>query len=142
MRLEPIATFQPRLLVPAGHPLAGAGPVRPADVAGEAFIDMPPGFCNRVRSDTDFRRAGISRTIAVEVSDVTTIPSYVESGIGLAVVAPLAAEAGARVVPVGLDPPASTWTLAVATLATPAPTRATQAFLDLVDDHIVRRDLY
>jgi DNA-binding transcriptional LysR family regulator len=142
LRVEPIATFQPRLLVPADHPLAGARTLTPADVAGEAFIDLPPGFCNRTRTDNDFRRSGVTRTIAVEVSDLTTIPGYVGSGVGLALVPPLAAEAGAPVVPVDLDPPAATWTLAVARLAAPAPTRATRAFLDLVDDHVVHRDRY
>jgi DNA-binding transcriptional LysR family regulator len=139
--VEPIATFQPRLLVPADHPLAGAGPVSPAAVADEAFVDLPPGFCNRTRTDNDFRRAGISRTIAVEVSDLTTVPAYVASGIGLALVPPLATEAGAGVVAVDLDPPAATWTLAVARLDA-TPTRATSALLDLVDDHVSRRDRY
>ena len=142
VHLHPIATFQPRLLVAADHPLAGCERVAPAAVADEAFIDLPPGFCNRDRSDDDFRRAGITRTIAVEVSDLSAIPAYVESGIGLALVPPLAAEAGARVVPVDLDPPAATWTLAVARLDTPAPTRATLAFMDLVEDHVVQRDHY
>jgi DNA-binding transcriptional LysR family regulator len=80
--------------------------------------------------------------VAVEVSDLSTIPGYVESGIGIAVVAPLTAEAGARVVPVALDPAPTPWTLAVATLDSSGPTRATQAFLDLVDDHVVQRDFY
>ena len=142
VRVEPIATYLPRLLVPADHPLAGRERVTRAEVAAEAFIDLPPGFCNRVRTDDDFRGAGITRTVAVEVSDVGTIPGYVESGIGIALVAPLAAEQDARVVPVALDPPPATWTLAVATLGSAEPTRATRAFLELIDDHVVRRDLY
>ncbi len=142
LRVDPIATFQPRLLVAADHPLAGERRVTAARVADEAFIDLPTGFCNRTRTDNDFRRAGISRTIAVEVSDLTTIPGYVGSGIGVALVPPLATEDGAPVVPLDLDPPAATWTLAVARADPPAPTRAAQAFLDLVDDHVVRRDRY
>ncbi len=140
--LRPIATFQPRLLVAADHPLAGRERVSPEEVADEPFIDLPQGFCNRDRSDTDFRRSGITRTIAVEVSDLTTIPSYVESGIGVALVPPLATEVGARVVPVPLDPPAAPWTLSVAHLATPAPTRALRSFLALIDTHITQRDRY
>ncbi len=142
LHLDAIATFQPRLLVPAGHPLAGETSVSPAAVAGEPFIDLPPGFCNRVRTDDDFRRAGITRRIAIEVGELSAIPGYVESGIGVAMVPPLAAEAGARVVPVDLDPPAATWTLGVARSTTAAPTTAAHAFLDLVDDHVVRRDRY
>ncbi|WIM92983.1 LysR family transcriptional regulator [Actinoplanes oblitus] len=142
LRLDPIAEFQPRVLVPAGHPLAGRATVSPAALADEPFIDLPPGFCNRIRTDNDFRRAGITRTIAVEVSDITTIPGYVASGIGLALVPPLAAEDGQDVAPVDLDPPAAAWTLAVASLGGPTPSPAVRAFLDLVDAHVVRRDRY
>lgn len=139
--IDPVTTFQPRLLVAADHRLAGEERVTPAQVAGEAFVDLPVGFCARTRTDNDFRRAGVSRTIAVEVSDLTTIPAYVASGVGVALVPPLAAEAGAPVVAVDLDPPAATWTLAVARPDT-TPTRATGAFLDLVDTHVRHRDRY
>ncbi|MBM2620971.1 LysR family transcriptional regulator [Actinoplanes sp. LDG1-06] len=142
LHVESIATFQPRLLVPASHPLAGRKCVSAAAVADEPFIDLPPGFCNRVHTDNDFRLAGIVRRIAIEVGDLSTIPGYVESGIGLALVPPLVAEAGARVVPVDLDPPAATWVLAVARSADVAPTRAAAAFLAMVDDHVVRRDRF
>ncbi len=142
LHLEEIATYQPRLLVPPGHPIAGRSSVAAAEVAGEDFIDLPPGFCNRVRTDNDFRRAGITRTVAVEVSDLSAIPGFVDAGIGLALVPPLATEAGTGVVPVPLDPPAATWSLAVARLAGPVPSRAAAAFLELVDEHVVRRDAY
>jgi DNA-binding transcriptional LysR family regulator len=133
--LTPIATFQPRLLVPADHPLASAERAGPAALAGEPFIDLPAGYCNRIRSDADFRRAGLSRTVVVEVVDLATIPRYVEAGLGVAVVPPLRAEAGARVVAVDLDPPATPWTLAVARPAATPPSRALQAFLDLIPAH-------
>jgi DNA-binding transcriptional LysR family regulator len=135
IELTPIATFQPRLLVPADHPLATAGRADAGALAGEPFIDLPAGYCNRIRSDNDFRRAGLSRTVVVEVVDLATIPRYVEAGLGVAVVPPLRAESGARVVPVGLDPPATPWTLAVARPAATPPSRALQAFLDLIPAH-------
>ncbi|MEU4626502.1 LysR substrate-binding domain-containing protein [Actinoplanes sp. NPDC023801] len=90
--LAPIATFRPRLLVPAGHPLASVERAAPGALAGEPFVDLPAGYCNRVRSDNDFRRAGLSRTVVVEVVDLATIPRYVEAGLGIAVVPPLRAE--------------------------------------------------
>ncbi|GAA2643148.1 LysR family transcriptional regulator [Paractinoplanes durhamensis] len=142
LHLEPIATFGPRLLVPEGHRLAGAGPVALAEIAAEQFVDLPPGFCNRVRTDDAFRRAGLGRDVAVEVIELTSIPEYVASGIGVALVPPLASEDGAGVVPVALDPPAEPWTLALARLNAGEPTRATRAFLDLLDEHVVRRDRY
>jgi DNA-binding transcriptional LysR family regulator len=142
LHVDEIARFQPRLLVPAGHPLAGEPSVSPAAVADHPFVDLPPGFCNRVRTDNDFRLAGITRRIAIEVNELSTIPRYVESGIGLAVVPPLAAESDAKVVPVALDPPAESWVLGVARSTTIPPTRATQAFLNLIDTHVTRRDRY
>ena len=140
--LDPIAVFEPRLLVAEGHRLAGSGPVTLAEVAGEPFIDLPPGFCNRVRTDDDFRRAGLSRTVAVEVVELTAIPQYVGSGMGVALVPPLSAETGSPVVAVEIAPAGTGWTLAVAHLRRPEPSRATRAFLGLVDDHVVRRDRY
>ncbi|WP_229069996.1 LysR family transcriptional regulator [Actinoplanes sp. DH11] len=140
--MDPVATFQPRLLVPLGHPLAGTERVDAAALAGEPFVDMPAGYCNRLRSDNDFRRAGLTRTVVVEVSDLTTVPRYVEAGLGVAVVPPLRAEAGARVVPVELDPPATPWTLAVARPAAIAPSRAVRAFLELVPEHTAGTDAY
>jgi DNA-binding transcriptional LysR family regulator len=142
VRSTPIATFQPRLLVPADHRLAGCERTTWAEVAGEPFIDLPLGFCNRSRTDNDFRGAGVTRQIAVEVSDLSTIPGFVESGIGIALVPPLVAEIGTRVVPVAIDPPAASWTLAVATAASTAPTRATAAFLELVGAHVVQTERY
>lgn len=142
IHLDPIATFQPRLLVAADHPLAGREKVTPAELADEAFIELPQGFCNRTRADNEFRRAGITRTIAVEVPELSTVPGYVASGLGLALVPPLASEAGAQVVPVALDPPAQPWTLALARNSTATRTRAARAFADLVERHVVRRDVY
>jgi DNA-binding transcriptional LysR family regulator len=142
LHLSPITTFQPRLLVPAGHPLAGRDRVTRPELAGESFIDMPVGFCNRSRTDIDFHGAGLNRTVAVEVSDVTTIPGYVESGVGIALVPPLANEATAKVVAIELDPPARSWTLALARPATSDPTRATAALLDMVEEHVDRHGWY
>ncbi|MBG0564547.1 LysR family transcriptional regulator [Actinoplanes aureus] len=133
--LTPIATFQPRLLVAEDHPLAARKTTAPGALAGEQFIDLPAGYCNRVRTDNDFRRAGLTRTVVVEATDLTTIPRYVEAGLGVAVVPPLRAEAGARVVPVELDPPATPWTLALARPSAIPPSRALRAFLALVPAH-------
>ena len=56
LHLDAIAEYQPRVLVPAGHPLAERTTVSRAALADEPFIDLPPGFGNRIRTDHDFRR--------------------------------------------------------------------------------------
>ena len=142
LQLDPITEFRPRLLMAANHPLANRERVTRQEVAGEPFIDLPLGFCNRARTEADFHSAGVIRTTAVEVSDLTTIPGYVESGIGVALVPPLLTEADAQVVAVDLDPPAATWTLTLARPNDVTPTRATQALLDMVDEHVTRNGYY
>ncbi|GLY16819.1 LysR family transcriptional regulator [Kineosporia rhizophila] len=132
IELTPIAEYQPRLLVPAGHPLAGAKAVSMNELSPSPFIDMPAGFCNRGRTDADFRRAGVARSIVVEVTDLTSIPGFVEAGAGVAVVPPLQTETGRRVVPVALDPPATPWILGLARPASTTRTRAAEAFTALV----------
>ncbi|WP_250002841.1 LysR substrate-binding domain-containing protein [Actinoplanes sp. M2I2] len=42
LHVHGLATFQPRLLVPAGHPLASAPSVSPAAVADEPFVGLSP----------------------------------------------------------------------------------------------------
>ena len=140
--LHPLVTYQPRLLVPAAHPLASADRVSLDQLAGESFVDLPSGFCNRTRTDHDFVRAGITRSVVVEVGDLTTVPEYVESGIGLAVVPPLRAEAERQVVALEIEPSATAWTLAVATAAAPGRSRVVDAFLELVDEHVVDRERF
>lgn len=137
-----LATFQPRLLVPSAHPLAGRASIDREELRDEQFVDLPGGYCNRSRSDADFRRAGITRSIAIEVSDLPAIPAYVAAGLGVALVPPLQSEAGAAVASVALEPPASPWMLALAHLdrARIAPT--IEAFRALLPDHITSTDRY
>ena len=140
--LHPLVRYQPRLLVPSEHALASRRRVRLDHLAEESFVDVPAGFCNRARTDADFQRAGIARSVVVEVGDLTTVPEYVESGLGVAVVPPLRAETDRRVTAVDMEPAATPWTLAVATSAATPPTRVVEAFLELVDAHVVDRERY
>jgi len=73
-------------LLPAGHPMAGRAELSLADLAEERFVDTLRGFGNRVVVDRAFDAIGAPRRIAVEVSDMTTVPEYVQAGLGVAVV--------------------------------------------------------
>lgn len=129
-----------RLLLPTGHPLASARPVDLADLAGERWIDGPPGFGNRLQVDALFDRAGARRTVVVEVPDVSTFPAYVAAGLGLAFSpGTVAVPAGVHDQPVALDRP--TWSLSLATLRPTAdrPARkAVTAFAGEVDRDVHR----
>ncbi|MCR6491534.1 LysR family transcriptional regulator [Cellulomonas sp. P24] len=86
LRLRPLARFPMRLLLPLGHPAAVADAVALADLAAERWIDSPPGFGNRTVVDSAFAEDSLTRTVAIEVADVPTLPAYVAAGLGVAVV--------------------------------------------------------
>ncbi|MFE2025340.1 LysR family transcriptional regulator [Streptomyces hygroscopicus] len=140
LRARPIKRYHVQLLVPAGHPLAGREAVRLRDIATQTFVDMPEGFGQRQLVDDAFAKAGLSRQVVIEVSDITTIADYVAHGLGVALLPPdLAERAGETVRAVPLADVRLTWTLSVVASATRPPTRALHAFLDLIPHHI-RRD--
>ena len=58
------------LVVSATHPLARQGKVALADLAGEPFVDFPPGYGNREVVDRAFAAAGVVRRVALEVPDI------------------------------------------------------------------------
>jgi DNA-binding transcriptional LysR family regulator len=83
LRVRELAMVEMRLLLPAGHRLAGRRRVSLAEVAEERWIDSPTGFGNRVIVDAAFVRAGLTRTIAVQVPDLELVPGLVAAGVGL-----------------------------------------------------------
>ncbi|MGV2917715.1 LysR family transcriptional regulator [Streptomyces alfalfae] len=140
LRVRVIKKYQVQLLVPAGHRLALRKSVRLSDVAAEPFVDMPTGFGQRRLVDDAFTRAGLSRRVLIEVSDITTIAEYVSHGLGVALLPPDFTEAaGDAVRSVPLADARLSWTLSVIASATRSPTRAQHALLDLIPHHI-RRD--
>jgi LysR family transcriptional activator of glutamate synthase operon len=88
------------LVVPAGHRLARRRAVRLADLAGEDFVSIPPGFGFREHLDTLFADARVSPRIAFEIGDLATIEGLVGAGLGVAVVpAQFAGASGTVAVP-------------------------------------------
>ncbi|MCY1145663.1 LysR family transcriptional regulator [Actinoplanes sp. Pm04-4] len=74
------------LIVPPGHRLARRRRARPADVAGEDFVTIPPGFGFRLLVDELFAAAGVTPRVALEIGDLATIEGLVGAGLGVAVV--------------------------------------------------------
>jgi DNA-binding transcriptional LysR family regulator len=132
VELRPLLRTPFRLLVPAAHPTTG--PVALADLAGERWVDGPPGFGNRLLVDVAFDRVGARRTVAVEVPDVSTYGAYVAAGLGMAFVpGTVPVPPGVRELPLQEPPPP--WTLSLATRrATPdrPVRRAVDAFVEEV----------
>lgn len=85
------------LVVPAGHPLAGAPRVTLQEIAGETFVDFTEGTPARDQSDQAFAAAGLARDVAYEVGVAELITRLIARGLGVALlpsafIRPLAAD--------------------------------------------------
>jgi DNA-binding transcriptional LysR family regulator len=83
LRTQTLFTEPLVLVVPCGHPLAGAGRVSLAQLAEFPFVDSPPGFGNRMIVDDAFAAAGLARDVALESPDVVTSAGYIRRGLGI-----------------------------------------------------------
>lgn len=92
-------------LLPLDHRLAGRSSVTLRDLADDPFIDVLPGFGNRVQLDTRLGELGIARRLTAEVADLPSIAPFVAAGIGVAVIPDVVATDGCRVVAVDDDLP-------------------------------------
>ncbi|MGQ4382728.1 LysR family transcriptional regulator [Streptomyces sp. SAS_270] len=72
------------LVVPAGHPLAGASRVTLREIAEETFVDFVAGTPARAQSDQAFAAAGLVRDVAYEAGVVELITRLIARGLGVA----------------------------------------------------------
>ncbi|MFF4958157.1 LysR family transcriptional regulator [Streptomyces sp. NPDC001222] len=86
LRSVPLTSEPMTVLCHPSHPLATGGPVTPADLGGEAFVDFHPDWGPRRTTDSVFTRAGVQRTVTLEVNDVHSLLELVHEGLGVAVV--------------------------------------------------------
>jgi DNA-binding transcriptional LysR family regulator len=127
-------TSEPLLMVcPIGHPIAARGSAALGDVAGEPFIDFPPGWGNRALVDRAFAAAGIDRQVPFEVADFAAAGSLVQHGLGVSflpasVATGLAGLAGLAAIEVAGASLA--WEISVATPAHRRLPAAARSFLD------------
>lgn len=121
------------LVVPVGHPLAGAGPVPLPRIADEAFIDFPEGFGQRAVSDEAFLTAGARRTVTTETTTAAMVIAFVRHGLGVALLPRTAALGQAGVVVVPLAPPIPSWRISLTLPAQRWRPPALGALLALID---------
>src|SRR5579863_561076 len=83
------------------HELAGRDRVSIEELAGEPFVDGPPGWGIRIVTDEAFAAAGVRRTLRFEVNDSQSIVQFVAEGLAVALLPPSIAqsEPSVRLVP-------------------------------------------
>lgn len=72
------------LVVAADHRLAGRRRIPITELADETFVEFPAGYGNRVVADRAFASAGLTRRIAVEITNIAEGADYVRHGLGIA----------------------------------------------------------
>jgi DNA-binding transcriptional LysR family regulator len=82
------------------HPLARRAAVSVSELADQPFVDFTLGWGTRTVADQLFARAGIERSIGIEVPDATIHAALVRAGLGLAILPEsMIAAAGLTAVP-------------------------------------------
>ncbi len=80
------------IVVPDAHPLLALGEVTLQDLAAYPLITYDLGFTGRSHIDDAFRQAGIATDIVLTAMDSDVIQQYVVLGLGVGLVASMAAE--------------------------------------------------
>lgn len=90
-----VLTVEPLVAaLPAAHPLGGSTePLDLRELAGAEFVEMRPESGLRRQVDAAAERAGISRSVAFELSTSDNVVRFVQLGFGVALV-PRSATAG------------------------------------------------
>jgi DNA-binding transcriptional LysR family regulator len=112
------------------HPLARRAAVSVSELAGEPFVDYAPGWGPRTAADQLFAKAGVERSIGIEVPDASIHVSLVRAGLGLTILPEsMIADAGLAGVPLR---PGATFTVAFIVAADRPMSAVTRAFANLV----------
>ncbi|MES2153194.1 MAG: CysB family HTH-type transcriptional regulator [Pseudomonadota bacterium] len=82
------------IVVPDGHPLLGASPIRLEDLAAHPLITYDVGFTGRGHIDAAFAKAGVQTDIVLTAMDSDVIKQYVSLGMGVGIVASMAFDHG------------------------------------------------
>jgi len=83
VRVTSIAVVPLRLILPSQHPLASRPYVTLDDLADARWIDSPPGYGNRIAVDAAFTRAGLTRSVSLELYEIRLLPAMVAAGLGV-----------------------------------------------------------
>ena len=94
LHLTRLADVEMLLACHPGHRLAARAGVELEALVDEPFADLPPEWGVRVAADRAFAAAGVERTIAYEINDLSTLVAFVSHGLAVALLPPLMAAPG------------------------------------------------
>lgn len=79
-----LARDRHRAVVAPDHPLAGRRRLRLDRLAAETFVDFPATSPGRRQTDLAFERAGVTREVAFEVTDMLLMARILRAGLAVA----------------------------------------------------------
>ena len=83
VELDPLASEPIVLAVPADHPMAARTHVELAALRDQTIVDFPDGWGIRMANDRAFAAAGVTRTIAYEVNDTSSVIGFIRHGLAI-----------------------------------------------------------
>jgi len=86
----PFYSWEHIVIVPRSHPLESKREVSLEEIAQYPLITYDSGITGRPRIDEAFDKAGVSLNITMTALDADVIKAYVESGLGIGIIAPMA----------------------------------------------------
>jgi DNA-binding transcriptional LysR family regulator len=114
------------------HPLAARDAVTLRQLRDESFVELPDNWGVRIAIDLAFAAAGISRRIAFELNEVSTLLDLVANGLGVAIVPRWVATKKRPVALVPLRGRAPRWQVTLVTRGSDATSAAGRALAELV----------
>ncbi|OQX32283.1 MAG: LysR family transcriptional regulator [Candidatus Sedimenticola endophacoides] len=100
---RPMVTYNPALIVPPDHPLAGRDRVSLEDISPYGLILPPPSLTTWRMVDLVFRQHELKFKMALEAGGWEVIKRYVELGLGIAIVTDVCLTGDERLVKFPLD---------------------------------------
>ena len=89
----PYYSWRHVVVAPANHPLVGKERVTLEDLAAYPIVTYDQGVTGRTRIDAAFDAAELSPDIVMTALDADVIKAYVELGLGVGIIAPMAFDA-------------------------------------------------
>ncbi|TDQ50312.1 LysR family transcriptional regulator [Actinorugispora endophytica] len=83
---EPLLTDPLMLVLPTGHPAAGASGLSLGDLADQEWICGAPGIHNRIALESAAAEAGVSLNVAYETRDYEVTLALIRAGVGVGLV--------------------------------------------------------